>query len=1002
MTEQQEPTRGDEDAPQPSVLDMVSRVAGGMRRVVLQDEPSGELSMPVIKPRGREEVSLPKGRSSYQLMGEIARGGMGAVFKAHDLELGRDMALKVLHEQFSSEPDVLQRFIEEAQIGGQLQHPGIVPVYEMGMMADERPYFTMKLVKGRTLRAMLSERANPADDLRHFVSIFASICQTMAYVHNKGVIHRDLKPANVMVGAFGEVQVVDWGLAKVLRPGGEGDPLAAGLSQVSVIATIRSAADGSDSMAGSVLGTPAYMPPEQAQGNIEELDERSDVFSLGAILAEILTGKPPYPGPRQIALAQAARANQFELEERLEACAADPALVSLTRECLSAARAARPANAGELAELISLHLASAEERAQEAQVAMAAARVQAAEDRRARRLTLTLAVTLILAIVVGAGGWWWSGARAAERSREGMFRVREARNLAAVAAEEGSWEKALAAARDARAQAVAGGFGALLVAEIDVEIEGLEALSAEVQRSDELQKRNQTLMSELRALRQLDEGELTAEHWTALDDTYGGIFFEHGLTPDTGSTLEAADALRALGADLELAAILDEWSGVRTLIGDSPGVDRLLGVARLLDPDATRARIRLARSASDRASARSLAGPEALAAMPAATISLLGDALNWMNAPDEAIEVLRVGLHEYPRDPVLHMAMAWALLDSEPTRPDEARRHLRATLALLPESVEARVTIGYSYRLSDRFTEAIATYRKALAMGGNSATLHNNLGYALSVDGQIAEAGRSYVAALGVDPAHGAARFNLGLLTGRMPIWERPDEMLEFMRSQADRSPMIIFAKGAYVLGLARLGRAEEAREYARQQLSRSDLDPSVRSELLLSSGLTHWIAGEDEEAIPFLERMMATTVGWPGFRKLASGTLAMILASTADAELSDPGRAREMFGPIPRGPGEPEWILEARGVVTYSGGDLGNARKLFEMLLVVGRPDDLWATNRITAHFYLAMIHHREGRTSEARSHYDLALEQAGDHLWIWSEAERLRDQAASVLGLK
>ncbi len=120
-------------------------------------------------------------------------------------------------------PAVVARFVEEAQIGGQLQHPGIVPVYELGLMADEAPYFTMKLVKGRTLSALLTQRKSTAENRTRLLQIFESVCQTLAYAHSKGVLHRDVKPANIMVGAFGEVQVVDWGLAKVLHRGGVAD-----------------------------------------------------------------------------------------------------------------------------------------------------------------------------------------------------------------------------------------------------------------------------------------------------------------------------------------------------------------------------------------------------------------------------------------------------------------------------------------------------------------------------------------------------------------------------------------------------------------------------------------------------------------------------------------------------------------------------------------------------------------------------------------------------------
>src|SRR5512134_2235486 len=160
----------------------------------------------------------------------------------------------------------------------------------------------------------------------------------MADAHSKGVLHRDLKPANIMVGAFGEVQVVDWGLAKVLARGGVADEKRAKESFLTVIETVRSGSSsvGSDSLVGSVMGTPAYMAPEQAQGEVEKLDERADVFSLGAILCELLTGLPPYEEREggESLVVQAAKAQLDPARARLEACEADPALVRLCLDCL--------------------------------------------------------------------------------------------------------------------------------------------------------------------------------------------------------------------------------------------------------------------------------------------------------------------------------------------------------------------------------------------------------------------------------------------------------------------------------------------------------------------------------------------------------------------------------------------------------------------------------------------------------------------------------------------
>ena len=152
----------------------------------------------------------------YELLGEVGRGGMGVVYRARDVRLSREVAIKLLREDYPADSAACDRFVAEAQITGQLQHPGIPAVHELGKLPDGRPFLAMKLVRGRTLRDQLNERSDPAEGRGRFVAVFEQICQAVGYAPAHRVIHRDLKPGNVMVGAFGEVQVMDWGLAKVL------------------------------------------------------------------------------------------------------------------------------------------------------------------------------------------------------------------------------------------------------------------------------------------------------------------------------------------------------------------------------------------------------------------------------------------------------------------------------------------------------------------------------------------------------------------------------------------------------------------------------------------------------------------------------------------------------------------------------------------------------------------------------------------------------------------
>ena len=324
------------------VLETIAAALGPVPRVLLRDTDAG-FEPPLVRP-GRGDGTDASTR--YRIDGEIARGGMGSVLKGRDPDLGRDVAIKVLREDLRGNADMVRRFVEEAQIGGQLQHPGIVPIYELGTFADCRPFFSMKLVKGQTLAALLEARPGPAIELPRFLDIVEAVAQTVAYAHARGVIHRDLKPSNVMVGSFGEVQVMDWGLAKVLPRGGVADDAAAGKTdrQETVIATARSGADDSDlSHAGSAMGTPSYMAPEQARGEIERVDERADVFALGSILCEVLTGKPAFVGRSSGEIQRkAALGDLGEAFGRLDAAGADGVLVGLAKEWL-ATRAGGPA-----------------------------------------------------------------------------------------------------------------------------------------------------------------------------------------------------------------------------------------------------------------------------------------------------------------------------------------------------------------------------------------------------------------------------------------------------------------------------------------------------------------------------------------------------------------------------------------------------------------------------------------------------------------------------------
>jgi serine/threonine-protein kinase len=233
----------------------------------------------------------------FRLLRPHARGGLGEVFVALDAELHREVALKQILESQADDPVSRQRFVAEAEITGGLEHPGVVPVYGLGTYGGGRPYYAMRFIKGDSLKEAIERfHANPtlkndsghrSLELRKLLRRFVDVCNAIDYAHSRGVIHRDIKPANIILGRHGETLVVDWGLAKAI---GRADP--SGGEQ-----TIAPSSSGSsETLPGSALGTPAYMSPEQAAGDLDRLAPRSDVYSLGATLYCLLTGKPPFEG----------------------------------------------------------------------------------------------------------------------------------------------------------------------------------------------------------------------------------------------------------------------------------------------------------------------------------------------------------------------------------------------------------------------------------------------------------------------------------------------------------------------------------------------------------------------------------------------------------------------------------------------------------------------------------------------------------------------------------
>ncbi len=287
-----------------AALDRVARSKNGPATDAENDDPDRTSTYSV--------GSATSDGQRFRILRPHAQGGLGAVFVAMDNELHREVALKQILEKHADDPDSHQRFVAEAEITGGLEHPGVVPVYGLGMDADGHPYYAMRFIKGDSLReainqfhqdeALNKEPGRRSLELRRLLRRFTDVCNAIDYAHSRGVIHRDIKPANIIVGKHGETLVVDWGLAKAV---GRAEP------SVGEQTLASSSGGSSETLPGSALGTPAYMSPEQARGELNRLGPRSDVYSLGATLYCLLTGKPPFEGDDVGAILRAVQNGEF-------------------------------------------------------------------------------------------------------------------------------------------------------------------------------------------------------------------------------------------------------------------------------------------------------------------------------------------------------------------------------------------------------------------------------------------------------------------------------------------------------------------------------------------------------------------------------------------------------------------------------------------------------------------------------------------------------------------
>ncbi len=318
------------------------------------DDHSFSLALDVLDSASQKRITADDER--YEIQEILAEGGLGRVSIARDLQLCRDVALKQIKPEHSDNSISQRRFVFEAAVTGQLEHPGIVPVYSLGKDGAENPFYTMRLIEGKSLRQAIADfhRASKSTltgdralAFRQLLRRFVDVCQAMDFAHSRGIIHRDLKPANIMIGSYGETFVVDWGLARQLSETAD---------SASGNATQRETVEGDLTQQGTVIGTPAYMSPEQATGNVDDLGPASDIFSLGTILYSILTGKKTFPQDSAKEILAAVREAEFISPRRHQPKLAK-ALQAICQKALAVVPDDRYHSAGQLADDIERWLA---------------------------------------------------------------------------------------------------------------------------------------------------------------------------------------------------------------------------------------------------------------------------------------------------------------------------------------------------------------------------------------------------------------------------------------------------------------------------------------------------------------------------------------------------------------------------------------------------------------------------------------------------------------------
>jgi serine/threonine-protein kinase len=644
----------------------------------------------------------------YRVEAVLGCGGMGVVYRAWHLRLRRAVALKMLLAGPCARPEELARFQREAEAVAALSHPNIVQIHDVGDV-DGRPYFTMELVEGGNLADRIQGVPQPAQKA---AALVATLAEAIHAAHESGIVHRDLKPANILLTTDGTPMVTDFGLARRLEGNG-------GLT-----------------LSGVPMGTPSYMAPEQARGEKRAIGPATDVYALGAILYELLTGRPPFRAESATATLQQVVANEPVPPARLNPRVPRD-LETICLKCLNKEPPKRYASAQALAEDL---------RRFERGEPITARRLRwpGRVVRWARRrptaaalwVTLPLAALLALALV---GGWWWEARQRAANARA----VHEHLDGAAHLAELSAWEQARALLNRA---------------------EGRLALGS----TPEPRLRADRLAADLALGMRLEQIRLHQappvdghSYSVATDQEYEAAFRDARLADGQADPDEVAARIRVSCVHRSIVAALDDWAS-RT---QTPARQAwCLEVARRADTDADswRDRVRDPKAWQDTAALAELAAAVPVKGQSPSLLVALGRVLEYRGG--DAIPLYRRVLEEYPDDFWANMYLGNVLVKRDPK---EAIGHFRAALAVRPKSAVMANNLAVGLRAAGRLDEAIACYERALRLNPGYAPAHNNLGLVLRDKGMLDEAQASFERAIEADPKFLGAHMNLGNLLRR-------------------------------------------------------------------------------------------------------------------------------------------------------------------------------------------------------------------------------------------